>query len=181
MAYSYSELEGFWVDAGGDPKVAPIMAAIALAESSGIDQIQKGQPYSTTGWGLWQITPGNSVPQVGIDRALLNPLTNAKAAVAKYKSQGLRAWTTYTDGSYKEFYKGDVSASKFDPWHPFKGDTGGDSSPNLLELPKEILKPFEEVDTILTWWWHNKMRFSFMASGGLLALLGLIFFTKDTT
>lgn len=107
--YTYAQLEGFWDQAGGDPNVAPIMAAVAEAESSGSDVIQQGQPYATTGWGLWQITPGDSVPSVGIDQALLNPLTNAEAAVSKYKSQGLGAWTTYTSGAYRQYLQGNVS------------------------------------------------------------------------
>lgn len=109
MAYTYAELEGFWDKAGGDPNVAPIMAAIGEAESSGSNVIQKGQPYSTTGWGIWQITPGNSEPSIGTDNALLNPLTNARAAVAKYKSQGLNAWSTYTSGAYKQYYNSGVA------------------------------------------------------------------------
>src|SRR5215469_3859368 len=53
--YSYSQLEGFWTGAGGSAITAPIAAAIAMAESGGSNVIQQGQPYSTTGWGLWQI------------------------------------------------------------------------------------------------------------------------------
>lgn len=79
------------------------MAAIAMAESSGNNVIQQGQPYSSTGWGLWQITPGNSVASVGTDQALLNPVNNAKAAFIKWKGQGLGAWTTYTSGAYRQF------------------------------------------------------------------------------
>lgn len=103
-AYSLQSLENLWIQAGGDPSVARTMAAVALAESSGIPtNIQQGQPYATTGWGLWQITPGNSEPQFGTDQQLLNPLNNAKAAVAKYRAQGLGAWTTYTSGAYAAF------------------------------------------------------------------------------
>lgn len=79
----------YWVQAGGLPAAASLMAQIAMAESG--DQpgiVQKGQPYATTGWGLWQITPGNSVPSVGINQALLNPLANARAAVAKFNAAG---------------------------------------------------------------------------------------------
>jgi hypothetical protein len=60
------------------------MAAVAYGESGGDPTaVQQGQPAATTGWGLWQITPGTSEPQVGTNNALLDPLTNAKAAVAK--------------------------------------------------------------------------------------------------
>ena len=47
--------------------------------------------------------PGNSVPQYGIDQAMLIPLNNARAAVYKYRSQGLTAWTTYTSGAYIQY------------------------------------------------------------------------------
>lgn len=107
--YTYAQIEGFWDNAGGDPSVAPIMAAISEAESSGSDIVQQGQPYASTGWGLWQITPGDSYPSIGTDNALLNPQVNAEAAVAKYKSQGLGAWTTYQSGAYKQFLQGNVT------------------------------------------------------------------------
>ena len=98
-----NDLASLWVQAGGPPNVANTMAAIAMAESAGRNVVQQGQPYATTGWGLWQITPGNKLPSIGVDNALLDPLTNAKAAVAVYRSQGFGAWTTYTNGAYRSF------------------------------------------------------------------------------
>jgi TP901 family phage tail tape measure protein len=94
--------------ANGGATLSPTVIA-AIAEAAGLPGItfeqisqgessfqpgavQKGQPYGTTGWGLWQITPGNSVPSVGIDNALLDPITNARAAKVKYDSQGMGAW-----------------------------------------------------------------------------------------
>ena len=103
MAYDFAQLEDLWTGAGGSRKLAPTMAAIGLAESRGRNIRQQGQPYSRTGWGIWQITPGDSEPQFGIDQALLDPHVNAEAAVAKEESQGLGAWTTYTSGAYKAF------------------------------------------------------------------------------
>ncbi len=104
----YAQIEGFWVDAGGPsgadgsytyPQVA---AAITYCESSyepGI--IQPDEPYSTTGWGLWQITPGNSVSQYGTDFQILDPWNNAEEAVYKYDAAGgFTPWTTYVDGCY---------------------------------------------------------------------------------
>jgi hypothetical protein len=59
---------------------------------------QNGLPCLTGNSGLWQILglpfPGNP----------FNPLENAKMAVAKYTSQGLGAWVTYTSGAYRAFY-----------------------------------------------------------------------------
>jgi Transglycosylase SLT domain len=108
----YTAIEGYWVYAGGpsgsDPNVSghtypQVAAAITACESSfepGI--IQAGQPYSTTGWGLWQITPGNSVPgEYGSDYQLLDPWNNAEGAVWKYdQAGGFSPWTTYVDGCY---------------------------------------------------------------------------------
>lgn len=102
-----TDIAQLWIDAGGPPNVANTMAAIAMAESSGnAASVQKGQPYALTGWGLWQITPGNSAPSIGTDKQLLNPLTNARAAVAKYKMGGLTQWATYTSGAYLRFMPG---------------------------------------------------------------------------
>src|SRR5215469_1254167 len=84
---------------------ASYLVAISHPES-GADSsvVQQGQPYATTGWGLWQITPGNSEPQFGINHALLSPQANADAAAAKLRSQGLGAWTTYTDGAFEPYF-----------------------------------------------------------------------------
>ncbi len=101
---------GYWQLAGGPSSVAETAEAITGAESSfepGI--IQPSQPYSTTGWGLWQITPGDSVPAYGEDYQLLDPWNNAEAAVAKYDAAGgFTPWTTYDDGAYQNFL-GDAS------------------------------------------------------------------------
>jgi hypothetical protein len=103
---SYAQIEGYWIAAGGDPTMAPIMAAISFAESSGIpNRLQEGEPYKFTGWGLWQITSGDSESDIGTNEQLFDPLTNAKAAVAKYDSQGLSAWATYTSGAFNQFYQ----------------------------------------------------------------------------
>jgi hypothetical protein len=104
----YAQIEGFWVDAGGPsgsdgsytyPQIA---AAITYCESSyEPGAIQPDEPYSTTGWGLWQITPGNSVPQYGTDFQVLDPWNNAEEAVYKYDAAGgFSPWTTYVDGCY---------------------------------------------------------------------------------
>ena len=106
MAYTFAQLVSYAEQGGFPANVAPTMAAIAMAESSGNNVIQQGQPYRTTGYGLWQITPGNSEPQFGVDQAMLNPVNNAKAAYAKYQRQGLGAWTTYKDGAYTKYLNG---------------------------------------------------------------------------
>jgi hypothetical protein len=96
--FSYGQLEGLWDQAGGPPSYASLMAAIALAESGGNSSIVNSIGAS----GLWQIHPA----QPGD----LDPLTNARMAVGKLRSQGLSAWTTYTSGAYRQFLHGGVPA-----------------------------------------------------------------------
>jgi hypothetical protein len=51
--------------------------------------------YGHRAAGLWQIHP----PQPGS----FDPLTNARQAVAKYRTQGLGAWEAYTRGMHRRF------------------------------------------------------------------------------
>lgn len=100
---SWDQVAAVALKAGFPPGPAAIATAITMPESSRDSTIvQKGQPYATTGWGLWQITPGNSEPQFGIDERLLIPLNNGHAAVAKWRGDhGFGPWTTYVDGAYR--------------------------------------------------------------------------------
>jgi hypothetical protein len=85
---------------GWTPAQAVIAVSITEPESGRNDTIvQAGQPYATTGWGLWQITPGNSVPQFGINNQLLNAVNNAKAGHFKWaEAGGFSPWTTWVNG-----------------------------------------------------------------------------------
>jgi phage-related protein len=106
MDATETQIAKWWTGAGGPGEVAHVAAAITGAESGFNTQaVQQGQPYATTGWGLWQITPGDSEPQFGINQALLNGPQNAGAAVAKYRGAGgsFSPWTTYEDGAYLKF------------------------------------------------------------------------------
>lgn len=88
------------LEAGFPPGDAVIAVSITEPESARIqDNVQAGQPYDTTGWGLWQITPGNSEPQFGTDDAMLIGLNNGRAAHAKWQGAGgFSPWTTYEHG-----------------------------------------------------------------------------------
>jgi hypothetical protein len=110
---SYAQIEGWWIAAGGPSNVASIMAAITQIESGGgPGAIQGGQPYASTGWGLWQITPGTSESQDGVDYQLLDPWNNALAAVAKYDAAGFQPWAgDYNTGKYKNYLQ-NVSAQQ---------------------------------------------------------------------
>ena len=96
-----STLAQLWIQAGGPPSVANLMAAIAMAESGGqVGVVSKKNANGTVDRGLWQI---NSSHNYDPQRLVTDPLYNAQAAVAIYKSQGLQAWSTYNSGAYKSF------------------------------------------------------------------------------
>jgi hypothetical protein len=171
---SYADIEGYWIAAGGDPALASTMAAIAYAESSGRADIeQAGQPYATTGWGLWQITPGNSESQYGTDSALFDPLANAKAALAKYKSQGLGAWTTYSDGAYKRYLS---SALPKQPTGSTAGTTGTSTASGLTGLVGQASSSLGDVIDFFAAFFRPStyIRIGAGIAGTVFLILGII-------
>lgn len=111
--YTFAQLEGIWLQAAQGTKYntqtwAALMAAIALAESS-------GNPNATnptdnggrqTSWGLWQISNGTHAT---VSPSWNNPVTNAQLAIQKLNTQGLGAWGTYDSGAYKKYLQGNVT------------------------------------------------------------------------
>lgn len=121
MGYSYGQLESLWVQAGGSRALAPLMAAIAMAESGGNpgNNNYNDNGGTQTSWGLWQVSngthswPGQQDPN--------NPAANARYAVQIYQAQGLKAWGTYDSGAYRQFYQGGTPPSSL----PQGGGGGG--------------------------------------------------------
>ena len=87
----------------------PTMVAIALGESGGkTDAHNKKAPDNS--YGLWQINMiGDLGParrkEFGIssNEELKDPMTNARAALMVLNSQGLNAWSVYSEGIYKKY------------------------------------------------------------------------------
>jgi hypothetical protein len=109
--YTYAQLEGLWISAGGPRAVAPIAAAIAEAESGGCSTALNltDNNGTQTSWGLWQVSNGtHSQPAAGI----LDAAVNAEQAVAKYKSAGnsFSPWGTYQSGAYTAYLSGSTTA-----------------------------------------------------------------------
>jgi len=104
---TYSQLEGVWIQAGGQASLAPMMAAIALAESRGeTTDVNRTDNHGTqSSYGLWQISTGTHKEP---DPNWADPVVNAKLAIGKLKSQGLNAWGTFSSGAYKPFLKNGV-------------------------------------------------------------------------
>lgn len=117
MIFTREQLEHLWTHAGGIGKLAPTMAAIALAESDGgrrpYGDVYRGQ--GATSFGVWQIHTRDQNAclvntQAGMHpydehRLVTDATYNARAAVAIERSQGLNAWSTYGHGhgSYLAF------------------------------------------------------------------------------
>ncbi|HET7638321.1 MAG TPA: transglycosylase SLT domain-containing protein, partial [Ktedonobacteraceae bacterium] len=108
--YTYQQLEDIWVAAGGRADMAALMAAIALAESSGdpynINNTDNGG--TQTSWGLWQISNGTHTQPGG---NWSDPVGNAKLAIQKLNTQGLQAWGTYTSGAYQRYFNPNIKPS----------------------------------------------------------------------
>jgi cell wall-associated NlpC family hydrolase len=103
--YTYRQLESLWLSAGGRRSMAPVMAAIAEAESGG--NPDAANPSGATG--LWQIL---GAVKPADQSKLTSPNVNAREAVLKLNSQGLDAWTTYTSGAYKKFLQGGAPSNQ---------------------------------------------------------------------
>ncbi len=91
--YGKQALMKLWSATGGGGN-ANLMAAIALAESSGDPRAVS----SAGARGLWQI-----MPFWGGGDKLFEPVFNARKAHKVLSSQGLGAWSVYTNGLYRNF------------------------------------------------------------------------------
>lgn len=106
-----NEILSTFLAAGGSPKEAALMTAIAMAESRGKqDAHNTNAQTGDNSYGWWQINMiGDMGParrqQFGLrsNEQLFDPMTNARAAIQVLRSQGLGAWGAYRNGSYKQF------------------------------------------------------------------------------
>jgi hypothetical protein len=198
--YTFAQLEGIWLQASQGTKYdtqafAALMAAIALAESS-------GNPNSTnptdnngsqTSWGLWQISNGT---HASVSPSWNNPVTNAQLAIQKLNSQGLAAWGTYDSGAYKKYLQGNVSPAAFtgavatagssstssggvvqDVWSwiqdATKGVAGVASAPfDIGQSIASLATPFVTITEKIDWLFHPSHWIRIIAFGGGVLFLG---------
>lgn len=105
--------------AGFSDRDASIMAAIAMAESSGNSGALNNNPRTgDLSYGLWQVNMiGRMGPErrrqfgIGSNEALYDPATNAMAARRVFESQGFGAWSVFRSGAYKQYLPGAMQAS----------------------------------------------------------------------
>lgn len=182
MAYSFAQLEGLWIQAGGSTAMAPVMAAIALAESSGDPNAKnlKDNGGKQTSWGLWQISDGtHNMPVANI----LDPKVNAEQAVKKLKSQGLGAWGTYKGVRYNQIYAANTGTKPDTSGLPvgststtngtdasLTGDIGSAIGQGFADAFKAMLQP---LVSLMIWG-------SEIMVGGALMLFGVVVFVMST-
>ena len=123
QSYDAEKLTNLARSVGMPEDKIPSMVAIALAESGGdptIDTVKSGldpEKKNEFSLGLWQI---NMLGRMGEERRkqfgissneqLYDPVVNAKAALAILNSQGLGAWSAYSNNSYKDYLPGAQTA-----------------------------------------------------------------------
>lgn len=162
-----------------------VMAAIAMAESSGNTKAHNANPPDDS-YGLWQINMlGDMGPgrrrEFGISKNedLFNPLTNAMAAKKILGSQGLAAWSTYSSGAYKKYMK-DVPAEDL-PEGTTDADQagiedyipGGDTLEGLLDIALLGAKAGDWMSNPKNW-----VRVIYVVGGVFIVVAGLMIITN---
>lgn len=176
---SYLEIVKVWTKNGGSVGLAPTMAAIALAESGGNPRAYNGTPPDKS-YGLWQINMiGDLGParrkEFGIssNEELFDPDVNAKAAIKISRGQGLKAWSTYTNGAYKKKLDS-AEGSVFNPDTPKSGLRKVTDALNTN--PAEALQQkFDNVaDKALNVLVSLARNYVMLAGGAILVLVGVV-------
>lgn len=153
---TFTQLEALWkqVAPSGLQVLAPVMAAIALAESSGNpDALNPDDNNGTqSSFGLWQISNGTHSPPAA---NWANPAENARLAVAKVQSQGLGAWGTYVSGAYKKFLNGAADTSGDIVAQPFGSSTSA-SGPlsDVTSVVSQAGTLLGDLAKALDWFFH---------------------------
>jgi hypothetical protein len=132
--YTYEELQQLWINNGGNPALAPVMAAIAMAESTGDAGNTTGD--GGTSYGLYQVH-WTVHPQFN-PMQLLDPNYNTNAAIQlSGNGQDLSPWTTWESYIKGDGQHGDQVISQY--LGPYNGTQGTASGANANGTPNGSL------------------------------------------
>lgn len=123
--YTYAQLEGLWIQYGGNKAVAPTAAAIAMAESGGNPNAFNGADPSGGSKGLWQINGAHGA-QSSFDVA-----TNTRAAIAiSGDGKNWQPWSTFSSGAYRKYLNASAIPAQTAGYNPIDplGVIPGDQS-----------------------------------------------------
>jgi hypothetical protein len=156
-----------------------LMAAIALAESGGNTQAHNAKPPDDS-YGLWQI---NMINKLGPERRkafkiksndeLFDPKKNADAMIIILRQQGLKAWSTYSNGSYKKFSHGKIDPGT-NPDQNLDGKTDQDNG--LFGINGAIR---DGVGAITKTAETFALNFGAIVLAGLLLVLGVVILLRS--
>jgi hypothetical protein len=165
--FTYAQLEGIWVMAGGNPTQAGVAAAVATAESGGNSTATNNNSNGTVDRGLWQI---NSVHG---SMSTYDVMGNARAAVSiSGNGSNWHAWVTFNNGAYRQFLQAAVPPDMTVPINATNnaGNVPGTSTPTDATLTSSSGP--SGVDCIAPWNWGSCLAGS--ASGILEDIVGAI-------
>lgn len=180
--YTYAQLEGAWIASGGPATVAPIAAAIGLAESGGCSNAVNTKDSNGAGsFGAWQINNGTGYspigPNYGGPPGWNNLLNNAQMAVAKYNgaSKTFRPWGTFTSGKYQKFLQGGVTPSGVG----INNQLGGASPNQNAQLTGFSLNPASWITSLFgsQTFKDGLQRVGLVLLGGALIIVGIFMLT----
>jgi len=104
VQFTYAQLEGLWIQAGGNPQSAAVAAAVAMAESGGNSQATDNDSNGSVDRGLWQI---NSIHGA---QSTYDVMGNARAAVAiSNNGSNWSPWVTYNTGAYRKYLQSGIA------------------------------------------------------------------------
>jgi hypothetical protein len=181
---NFKQIENVWTRNGGSKKLAPVMAAIALAESGGYTQAHHKNANGTVDRGLWQINSSNYRLYKGHN--IFDPNVNAHAAKRLAEGgKGLGNWTTYTSGAYtkylpKGYPKGQGVVSTLKGVGSDIAGVPGD----VASIPGKVLGGVggavaSPVEDALKWFGMRLVFAMLIMGGGGLILLGLLLIGAD--
>lgn len=185
---NFHQIENVWTKNGGSKKLAPVMAAIALAESGGYTQAKHKNTNGTVDQGLWQINSSNFRIYKGHNIYDVNVNAHAAKRLAE-GGKGLDNWTTYTTGAYlkylpKSYPKGQGVVSTAEgvgktlvgvATNPV-GTAVGLGEKGLSAAGGVVASPIEHALS----WFGMRLVFAMIIMGGAgLILLGLLLIGAD--
>lgn len=125
-----NSLGSWWIQGGGPKNLAPIMAAIGMAESGGrVDAIGGPNSDGSYDYGWLQINSSHGYNKA---KLLSDPIYTARAGVAIWRSQGLGAWSTYKSGAYKTYLGGKNVGTKAPRTRPGGQQDDSDAAINAI-------------------------------------------------
>ena len=125
-ALTIEQIQQAAIAGGFTPEEAPVISAIAMAESGGNPNAHNPR-YPDDSYGLMQINmlddPGSNYMlgasrrrKYGIQNSdLKNPVINMKVAKDIWDTQGPNAWSVYQSGAYKKHLPAAMSSIQVDP------------------------------------------------------------------